>query len=294
MEASTNVSRYLREIGRQPPLSREQEHLLARQAQDGHDAARNRLVEANLGFVVRVAKEYRGLGIPFEDLLNEGNLGLIEAASRFDAAKGTKFITCAIWWIRKAILKALDEQSSLVRLPNYQRRKLREAQELQRSSQSVRARRPYRLRTSCNGTRRGASISVSPRGVRTFSLDSPSGAGWPNGTLAERLDDQEQISPERELLSEEAHRLVGEAVTRLPDNERQVIVGRFGLAGDRPLVLKELGEEMGLSRERVRQLEQRAIGRLRRILAHRAILERGRHLTVRAAAFPTTAGANCS
>ena len=110
------LTRYFSEIRHYPPLTREQEGMLSRNVQGGCKTSRDELVEANLSFVVKVASEYRNLGLPFEDLLNEGNLGLIEAAHRFDATKGTKFITYAIWWIRKSILKALGDRSALVRV----------------------------------------------------------------------------------------------------------------------------------------------------------------------------------
>jgi RNA polymerase primary sigma factor len=257
-EASTVVSRYLSEIRGCHPLSREQERDLSHRVREGHRDARDRLVEANLGFVVKVAKEYRNLGIPFEDLLNEGNLGLLEAARRFDADKGTKFITCAIWWIRKAILAALDEHSSLVRLPGYQKRKLREARAREADAEP--------------DARTGAG-----RGIHVYSMDATSDEG-PRSTFAERLTGSLGGCPEGRLISREAQRLLDDAVMRLPEQERQVIVARFGLAGEPVRVLKDLGREMGLSRERVRQIEQRAIGRLQRLISHRQAAVRRRPL----------------
>ena len=131
-ESSTSLTRYFSEIRQFPQLTREREQALARELEAGRADARDELVEANLGFAVKVASEYRNLGMPFEDLLNEGNLGLIEAAGRFDASKGTKFITYAIWWIRKSILKALSERSAMVRVPSYQLKKVREIRETER------------------------------------------------------------------------------------------------------------------------------------------------------------------
>ena len=125
-EQNSSLARYFSEIRQFPALTRERERALARSYKEGCKTSRDRLVESNLGFVVKVANEYRNLGVLFEDLLNEGNLGLIEAAQRFDATKGTKFITYAIWWIRKSILKALSERSTLVRVPSYQMKKVRE------------------------------------------------------------------------------------------------------------------------------------------------------------------------
>src|SRR2546425_11244405 len=144
-ERSSSVSKYLSEIGEYPILTKEEEHQLALsiRSKNKHQAL-NELVESNLSFVAKVASEYRNLGLPFEDLLNAGNLGMIEAAHRLDHRKGTKFITYAIWWIRKAILKALSEQSNLVRVPNYQMKKVKEVRDVERSLRLELGRKPKR------------------------------------------------------------------------------------------------------------------------------------------------------
>src|SRR5499426_2352263 len=143
-DRSTVLSRYFSEIRRYSLLSREQEVSLAKRVLKGDRQSLNDLIESNLSFVAKVASEYRNLGLPFEDLLNEGNLGLIEAAHRFDHRKGTKFITYAIWWIRKAILKALSEQSNLVRVPNYQMKKVKEVRDVERNLRKELGRKPKR------------------------------------------------------------------------------------------------------------------------------------------------------
>src|SRR5512136_508713 len=143
-ERSSVLSRYFAEIREYPLLTKEEEMDLARDVKLGRKDALNELIESNLSFVVKVASEYRNLGLPFEDLLNEGNIGLIEAAHRYDASKGTKFITYAIWWIRKSILKALSEHSNLVRVPNYQMKKVREIRDAENSLRRSLGRAPMR------------------------------------------------------------------------------------------------------------------------------------------------------
>ena len=157
-ERSSVLSRYFTEIREYPLLSKEEEQKLARCVKAGDKDALNELIESNLSFVVKVASEYRNLGLPFEDLLNEGNLGLIEAAHRYDAGKGTKFITYAIWWIRKSILKALSERSSLVRVPSYQMKKVREIRETERSLSRTLGRKPDRAEVSAELERSLAKV----------------------------------------------------------------------------------------------------------------------------------------
>src|SRR5512143_919691 len=149
MDSSPNdrgsvLSRYFAEIREYPLLTKEEEMSLALDVKAGKREALNELIESNLSFVVKVASEYRNLGLPFEDLLNEGNIGLIEAAHRYDASKGTKFITYAIWWIRKSILKALSEHSNLVRVPNYPLKKVREIRDADNSLKRSLGRAPKR------------------------------------------------------------------------------------------------------------------------------------------------------
>ncbi len=146
-DRSSVLARYFSEIRHYPLLSKKQEQSLAANIKNGCKASLKELIESNLSFVVKVASEYRNLGLPFEDLLNEGNVGLIEAAHRYDATKGTKFITYAIWWIRKSILRALSEHSNLVRVPTYQMKKVREIRDAENSLRRTLGRRPKRGRS---------------------------------------------------------------------------------------------------------------------------------------------------
>jgi len=263
------LSRYFAEIREYPLLTKEEEMSLALDVKAGKREALNGLVESNLSFVVKVASEYRNLGLPFEDLLNEGNIGLIEAAHRYDASKGTKFITYAIWWIRKSILKALSEHSNLVRVPNYQMKKVREIRDTENTLRRDLGRVPERREISERLSRSVTKIDqVLQFNLREVSLDDKIGKDR-DKPISDYLIDPACTSPEDDLIHRESSTRVGEAMAHLTDQERVVIAYRFGLAGGLPLTLKEIGEKMGISRERVRQIECQAKSRLRKIFARK-------------------------
>lgn len=259
------LSRYFTEIREYPLLTKDQERELAERVQAGDTRAFDHLVASNLSFVVKVASEYRNLGLPLEDLLNEGNLGLIEAARRYDPSKGTKFITYAIWWIRKSILKALAEQVNLVRVPTYQMKKVREVRETERTLRRELGRTPERAEIS-------ERLDVSLKKVdqvlqvqsKEMSLDDTVGKEKKT-PVSDYLVDKDTESPEDNLLKREGTTLVTEALEHLGEQERVVVMHRFGLDGCPVLTLKEIGEMMGVSRERVRQIESQAKDRLRRL-----------------------------
>lgn len=271
-ERSSVLSRYFAEIREYPLLTKEEEMSLARNVKAGRRGSLNELVESNLSFVVKVASEYRNLGMPFEDLLNEGNIGLIEAAHRYDAGKGTKFITYAIWWIRKSILKALSEHSNLVRVPNYQMKKVREIRDAENSLRRSLGRAPERAEISQRLSRSVSKIDqVLQFNLREISLEAKIGKDR-DKPIADYLVDATCASPEDDLIKQEASNLVGDAMAHLTDQEKTVISYRFGLAGGSSLTLKEIGEKMGISRERVRQIECQAKARLRKMFARKRLV----------------------
>jgi RNA polymerase primary sigma factor len=264
---------YKRQIREYPLLSKDEEIDLALAVRNGCTRSLNELVESNLSFVVKVASEYRNFGIPFEDLLNEGNIGLIEAARRYDASKGTKFITYAIWWIRKSILKALSEHSTLVRVPNYQMKKIREIRETERSLRRELGRRPERHEISAQLDRSVQKIDQALQfQLREMSLDEKVGRDR-DTPISDYLVDTDTVSPEDGLITREANVLVAEAMRHLTAQERTVVTWRFGLTGGPPLTLKEIGEQMGISRERVRQIECQAKQRLKKLFARKRMVK---------------------
>jgi RNA polymerase primary sigma factor len=273
-DRSSVLSRYFSEIRNYPLLTKDQEHCLARNVQrQGCQVSLNELIESNLSFVVKVASEYRNLGLPFEDLLNEGNLGLIEAAHRYDASKGTKFITYAIWWIRKSILKALSEHSNLVRVPSSQLKKVREIRDAETVLSRRLGRRPRRDEISARLERSLSKVDqVLQFNLREMSLDEKFGKDR-DKPIAEFLVDAHSTNPEADLIKREASLLVAEAMSHLSDQERKVIAHRFGIQMRRALTLKEIGEMMCISRERVRQIECQAKSRLRKLFARKRLAQ---------------------
>jgi RNA polymerase primary sigma factor len=259
------LSHYFSEIREYPLLTKEEEKNLARDIQKGSQAAINELVESNLSFVAKVASEYRYLGMPFEDLLNEGNVGLIEAAHRFDASKDTKFISYAIWWIRKAILKALQEQSHIVRLPYSQMKKVKEIRRAEQHLRRNLGRKPDREEISVFLEKSLAKVDkVLQHSVHEVRLDEPVNDEQET-PLADRIEDLNATSQEQRMLEQEMTSGVGQVFTHLNEQQKTVITHRFGLGGKAPLTLQETGNQMGLSRERVRQIECQAKERMRKL-----------------------------
>jgi RNA polymerase primary sigma factor len=259
------LSQYFSEIRGFPLLTKDEEKTLARDIKKGSREALNELVEANLSFVAKVASEYRSLGLPFEDLLNEGNVGLIEAAHRFDASKDIKFISYAIWWIRKSILKALSEQAHTVRLPYSQMKKVKEIRSAERTLRRELGRKPTREEISIHLEKSVAKIDkVLQHTAHEVSLDEPIGEEQET-PLSECLVDGGRITPEERILEREMTDGVGEVFELLNKQQKTVIGYRFGLDGQPPLTLQETGDRMDLSRERVRQIECQAKERMRKL-----------------------------
>ena len=257
------LSRYFSDIREHPPLSREQEVELTSRLKKCRPEDKDLLITSNLGFVITVASEYRGLGIPFEDLINEGNLGLLEAAQRFDPARGVRFITYAVWWIRKSILKAVTDHASVVRVPSYRRKKMRQVREAEKELVGSLGRSPDRqeLATHLTGivTALDELLRTNPHEV---SIDDPC-APDSDRALGDLMADATAVCPESKMLREEDGELVRRALTGLSQIERGIIRDRFGMHGKPPLTLSEIGITLGISRERVRQIEVQAKAKIR-------------------------------
>jgi RNA polymerase primary sigma factor len=258
-----SLGSYLTEIAGSKPLSGPDEVELARQIKAGDDSARNRLVEANLRFVVSVAKEYQNRGVPLADLISAGNMGLITAAERFDEDKGFKFISYAVWWIRQAILQTLAEQSRTVRLPLNKVGLLYKISKASRALQQERVDDPNpeeiarELEVSVDEVK---ETMLCGRSVR--SLDAKFREGE-DQSLLDVLADDRQESPENEVMRGCLRGQIESALGSLVGREAEIIRLYFGLDGEEPMTLDQIGARFGLTRERVRQIKEKALLRLR-------------------------------
>ena len=261
----STLSRYLSDIREIAILSQEEEAALGREIQVGDDGALEQLVESNLRFVVSIAGEYRNLGLPFDDLINEGNLGLIEAAHRFDPDRGAKFISWAVWWIRRAIRTALSDQTFVVRLPVSQFKRMREVKATERDLTRDLGRPPTREEMAAKLPRKLAQVDpIHRHGIRISSLDYTA-PDEQRDTLADTLPDHKLVSIESRMLCDEQTENINELYEKLPDQLRTVIAWRFGLDGEQPQTLSEIGRRIGRSREGVRLIEGKAIDKLRKL-----------------------------
>jgi len=240
------LSLYLKDINKVSLLTRSEEESLAREAVRGNALAKERLIRANLRFVVNVAKKYQHKGLPLEDLISEGNIGLMRAIDRFDVEKGYQFIAYAVWWVKQAILSALSEKSRTIRLPTNRALELSKIQQNEGEKTSA----------------TGSAASLLNVGREPLSLDAPSGPDEDSAPFGETVEDraaprQDELAIES-CLREEINAVLGS----LARKESEIIQYRFGLNGRKPLSLRELGARFRLTKERIRQIEKKAIRQL--------------------------------
>jgi len=262
-DANRALSRYLQEIGKFSPLDPVREVELAKLVKQGNRLALKELTEANLRFVVSVAKDYQGQGLPLTDLINEGNLGLIKAAERFDETRGFKFISYAVWWIRQSVLQALAEHSRIVRLPL---NRVGTISKINKTSERL----EQEYERSPRDDELGRQLTMQPHEVsdavrisrRHHSLDTPFSDEDKN-CLLDVIEDNSQESPDKDLMRDSLREEVIASLETLKDREKDVIKMYFGIGRDYALTLNEIGEEFSLTRERVRQIKEKAIRRLR-------------------------------
>lgn len=268
---SQSLDKYLQEIGKVDLLTPDEEVELAKRIREGDQIALEKLTKANLRFVVSVAKQYQNQGLSLGDLINEGNLGLIKAAQRFDETRGFKFISYAVWWIRQSILQALAEQSRIVRLP------LNRVGSLNKISKTFseleqkfeREPSPEELAEVLEVTTNEVVDTLKISG-RHVSMDAPFVQGEDN-TLLDVLENDTEDTPDSELMNDSLRREVQRALSTLTQREADVIALYFGLNGEHPLTLEEIGERFDLTRERVRQIKEKAIRRLRHTTRSKAL-----------------------
>jgi RNA polymerase primary sigma factor len=254
---------YLREIGETPLLTADEEVALAKRIRAADHDALEKLTKANLRFVVSVAKQYQNQGLSLADLINEGNIGLIKAAKRFDETRGFKFISYAVWWIRQAILQALAEQSRIVRLPLNRVGTLHKIGKVSSSLEQEFGREPSPEEIASHLDLSEIEVSDTLKISNShLSLDAPFSTSEDN-SLIDVLEDEYQPSPDEQLLGESLRVEIEKALETLTPREAEVINLYFGLNQEKALTLEEIGARFNLTRERVRQIKEKAIRRLR-------------------------------
>ena len=257
------LSVYLREINRIPLLSYDEEYELALKAKAGDKAARDRIINANLRFVVSVAKKFRGNGLPLSDLIDEGNIGLITALDKFEPEKGYHFISYAVWWIRQSIMKAISEKSRAVRLPLNRSNELIQIQKAQKSLMHEMEKTAPTAEeiADLTGLDRKLVDDLLSISQDIVSFDSPVRKDdESDSTFGDFIEDD---GPETQVIDSSLKDEVQGILSVLTDKERAIIIKRFGLDGSEPKSLKEIGEGYGLTKERIRQIEKRALEKLR-------------------------------
>ncbi len=271
IRANQSLEKYLQEIGEVPLLIPDEEIKLARRIRRGDQQALEQLTKANLRFVVSVAKQYQNQGLSLGDLINEGNLGLIKAAKRFDETRGYKFISYAVWWIRQSILQALAEQSRVVRLPLNRVGALNKIGKMYSNLEQEFEREPTPDEIA-------EHLEISPLEVtdtlrmsgRHLSMDAPFSQGEDN-RLLDIVHNENQPPPDFKLMHESLRQEIDRALATLSAREAEVVRLYFGLGREHPLTLEEIGELFKLTRERVRQIKEKALRRLRHASRSKAL-----------------------
>ena len=258
-----SVDKYLHEISKEDLLTAEQEVELARKIKKGDEQAMEKLIRANLRFVVSVAKQYQNQGLSLPDLINEGNLGLIKAAKRFDETRGFKFISYAVWWIRQSILQALAEQARIVRLPLNKIGSINKINKALAELEQKHEREP-----SINEIAK--TLEMAPEEIKEafknsskpLSMDAPLNEEEED-SMYEVMESSENPTPDQLLLNESLNREIERALSSLTEREAKIIRLYYGLNNKHPFTLEEIGEKINLTRERVRQIKEKAIKRLK-------------------------------
>lgn len=261
---TASLDMYLQDIGRVELITADEEVVLAQKIKQGDQKALDKLVKANLRFVVSVSKQYQNQGLSLPDLINEGNMGLIKAAQRFDETRGFKFISYAVWWIRQSILQALAEQSRIVRLP------LNKIGAINKINKTF-AKLEQELEREPNADEIAEVLDILPEDIREtmknqgrhMSMDAPLGTMEDGGSMYELMENTTEATPDNELLKESLRNEIDRALTSLTAREADVVRLYYGLSGGHSHSLEEIGEKFELTRERVRQIKEKAVRRLK-------------------------------
>ena len=259
IERSDMISIYLKDINRYPLLSAEEEKECIALSQKGDARAREKLINSNLRFVVKVAKNYRNKGLPFADLISEGNIGLTIAADRFDSNKNVRFISYAVWWIKQTILKAIAEKSHLIHLPINRMNELSQIDDILHSQKS----KDVEEVASSMNIERDVLASMLNVSHRPLSFDEPISSDSSDGTIEQTIKDVSFTSPETNAINAVLREDITKMLSSLSNREASILKYRFGLSGEEPHSLIEVGMQFNLTKERIRQIEQKSIEKLK-------------------------------
>jgi RNA polymerase primary sigma factor len=263
-EIPNPLARYFGQIGRGRLLTHEEEIDLGRRTREGDKTARSKLIEKNLRLVIPIAKKYRGMGLPFGDLIQEGNIGLMRAADKFDPEKGFRFSTYATWWIRQAVQRAVADKGRSIRVPVHMGEKIKKMARTYNELSAQLQREPTDEEVA---ERLGWDVDrvkdVKSAIPDATSLNQPLSSNEGSSELGDFVEDERESGADGEVVRELETRRLMEYVARLPERQRRVLVRRYGLDGEKPSTLADLSEELEISRERVRQLQREAERALR-------------------------------
>jgi len=261
--SDSSITWYLEQINKIPLLSREEEESCSRAARDGDEKAKEKLIKANLRFVVSIAKKYQTSGISLLDLINEGNMGLIKAADKFDPERGYHFISYAVWWIRQAIILAISQKTSLIRLPLNRTADMQKIEKMHKKLEHKLGREPTAQEIAEELDMDDEEINYLRNISQDYvSLDATFGDS-DDTSIISMMEDSRVDAPDRKLLDDSLKEALNAVLNTLTASEREILKMRFGLDGEKPLSLQQIGEKFRLSKERIRQIEKKAIRRLR-------------------------------
>lgn len=262
-EDASVLSFYMKELNKIPLLTREEEVVLAKKAKEGNKRARDKMIESNLRFVVKIAKNYQNQGLPLSDIINEGNIGLMTAIDKFDVDKGYHFISYAVWWIRQSIVKAINEKSRAVRLPLNRTNELMQIQKAEKALIHANGEEPTVEEIA-------QETNLDPKNVETLksisrdlvSLDAPVFTDNAQSSIGDYVE-SDNATPDEVVMNTLLVEDINEALNALTDKEKDILERRFGLNGKARMSLKEIGELYNLTKERIRQIEKKSLVKLR-------------------------------
>ena len=266
IEKTETLAIYLKEINNIPLLTPEQEKEYAILATNGDKKAKQKLIDSNLRFVVKIAKKYRNNGLSFSDLISEGNIGLMLAVDKFDPSKGFRFISYAVWWIKQTILKAISEKSKIIRLP------VNRINDLSRI-ETEREKKGTSIEEIASSMNIDTPTLTAMLGVsqKPLSFDEPIKKGEPDIVVADLIKDETHPSPETDVINQSLKNEIQVMLSTLSNREAEILKYRFGLEGEEPHSLLEVGMEFNLTKERIRQIEKKSIEKLKRVAKNKGL-----------------------